>query len=50
MSRWVPCKGRDFIPRLRELGFEKERIEYLCKRSGVWINEEIIEKVKGLKI
>jgi hypothetical protein len=22
MSRWVPCKRRDFIPRLRKLGFE----------------------------
>ncbi len=22
MSRWVPCKRRDFIQRLRKLGFE----------------------------
>lgn len=22
MSRWVPCKRRDFVRRLREIGFE----------------------------
>ena len=22
MSRWIPCKRRDFIKKLRELGFE----------------------------
>lgn len=22
MSRWIPCKRRDFVRRLRELGFE----------------------------
>jgi hypothetical protein len=23
MSRWVPCKRRDFIQRLRKLGFDR---------------------------
>jgi hypothetical protein len=28
MSRWVPCKRRDFIQRLRKLGFEGQWKEF----------------------